>query len=69
MFERFGVFRAVVWHTPTSTRQIVSRFDNRVFLIDTGMLASAYRGQPSALELSWRGVTAIYLAEREPILP
>ena len=69
VLDRFGVSRAVAGHTPTSTRRIVSRFDNRVFLIDTGMLASTYRGQPSALELSERGVTAVYLAGREPIVP
>ena len=69
VLDRFGVSRAVAGHTPTSTRRIVSRFDNRVFLIDTGMLASAYRGQPSALEFSDRGVTAVYLAGREPIVP
>lgn len=69
VLDRFGVKRAVAGHTPTSTRRIVSRFDNRVFLIDTGMLTSVYRGQPAALELSERGVTAIYLAGREPIVP
>ena len=69
VLDRFGVSRAVAGHTPTSTRRIVSRFDNRVFLIDTGMLASVYRGQPSALELSDRGVTAVYLSGREPIVP
>jgi len=47
----------------------VSRFDNRVFLIDTGMLAGAYQGQPSALEFSHRGTTAVYLSGREPIVP
>lgn len=69
VFDRFGVTRAVAGHTPTSTRRIVSRFDNRLFLIDTGMLTTVYRGQPAALELSERGVTAIYLAGREPIVP
>lgn len=69
VLDRFDVSRVVVGHTPTSTRRIVPRFDNRVFLIDTGMLASAYRGQPAALEFSGRRVTAIYLDEREPILP
>ena len=69
VLRRFGVSRAVAGHTPTSTRRIVSRFDNRMFLIDTGMLASAYQGQPAALEFSDRGTTAIYLSGREPIVP
>ena len=62
VLNRFGVSRAVAGHTPTATHRIVSRFDNRGFLIDTGMLASAYhQGQPSALEFSDRGTTAVYL--------
>ena len=69
LFNRFGVARAVVGHTLTSARQIIPRFDSRVFLIDTGMLATVYRGQPSALELSASGVTAIYLGERRPLAP
>jgi hypothetical protein len=69
VLDRFGVSRAVAGHTPTSTRRIVSRFDNRVFLVDTGMLASAYHTQPSAVEFFGRGVNAVYLAGREPIVP
>lgn len=49
---RLGVERVVVGHTPTPTREIVNRFNGQVWMIDTGMLASVYRGKPRALELA-----------------
>ena len=36
-----------------------------MFLIDTGMLASVYAGEPSALQIEAGRVTAVYLDERE----
>ncbi len=67
VLERFGVSRVVVGHSVTASRRITARFDGQVFLIDTGMLTSVYRGQPSALELADETVTAIYLGDREPL--
>ena len=64
VLERFGVDRAVVGHTVTPSRQITQRFGGRVFLIDTGMLASAYSGGPSALEITDTRVSALYLDRR-----
>ena len=46
-------------------RRITPRFDAGVFLIDTGMLASVYAGEPSALQIEAGRVTAVYLDERE----
>lgn len=69
VLRRFGASRVVVGHSVTASRRITARFDGQVFLIDTGMLTSAYRGRPSALELADETVTAIYLGEREPLLP
>ena len=69
VLQRFGVSRVVVGHSVTASRRITARFDGQVFLIDTGMLKSTYRGNPSALELDNETVTAIYLGEREPLLP
>ena len=43
-----GVSRVVVGHTPTPTRTVVSRFNGRVVLLDTGMLQSYFKGRPSA---------------------
>jgi hypothetical protein len=62
------VDRMVVGHTPQSTGRITPRFDNRVFLIDTGMLESVYAGRPSALEIADGTVTAIYLDDRHELV-
>jgi len=66
--ERYGVTRIVVGHTPPPTRLITARFDNRVFLIDTGMLTGHYSGRASALEIVGKQVTAVYLDRREPLV-
>ena len=44
-----GAERVVIGHTPTQTREVLARHDGRVIEIDTGMLASAYRGSGHAL--------------------
>ena len=67
LLERFGVARAVVGHSVTPSRRITGRVAERVFLIDTGMLESVYRGRASALELLDGRVTAIYPGERIPL--
>ena len=59
--------RAVVGHTVTPSRRIEARFDDRVFLIDTGMLSDVYQGRASALEFSDSGATAIYVDDRVPL--
>lgn len=64
LLDRFGVRRAVVGHTVTPSRQIEPRFEDRVFLIDTGMLASTYQGRASAIEISDAGAMAVYLDDR-----
>ncbi len=66
--EQYGVTRIVVGHTPPPTRLITARFDNRVFLIDTGMLTGHYSGRASALEIVGNQVTAVYLDRREPLV-
>lgn len=63
--ERYDVTRMVVAHTPQANGQIRGRFGDRVFLIDTGMLA----GTPSALEIHGDRVTAVYLDRRVPLVP
>ena len=60
VLEHYGATRVVVGHTVTGSRRIAPRFGDRVFLIDTGMLLSAYQGRASALELNGGEVTAIY---------
>ena len=69
LFERLGVHRLVVGHSVMRDARIRARLDARVFLIDTGMLASEYRGRPSALELHGPTVTALYLDGRDQLAP
>lgn len=56
----------VVGHTIPSTFRITPRFSGRIYLIDTGMLSSHYKGgRPSALEIDGGVFTAIYLDRTE----
>lgn len=47
--EAIGAERVVIGHTPTMTRQVLSRLGGRVVEIDTGMLNAYYRGSGNAL--------------------
>jgi len=61
LLAAFGVARFVVGHTPQAGGKIGIRFDNHVFLIDTGMLAGYVPGGgASALEIVGDKVTPIY---------
>lgn len=52
----------VVGHTPQRDGQIRTRFDGKVFLIDTGMLAGYFPGgRASALDIRGERFTAVYL--------
>ena len=44
----------------TPTRRVASRFDGRVILLDTGMLAEAYQGRPAALVIEGGRIGASY---------
>ena len=61
----------VVGHTPQKNGRIRPRFDDRVFLIDTGMLNTYFPGgRPSALEIGHDGeIAAQYLDERIVLHP
>jgi hypothetical protein len=60
-----GVRAAIAGHTPRSSAAIEERWNRKVFLIDTGMLASHYGGRPSALEFSGGEVRAVYPAVKQ----
>jgi len=63
-----GARRIVVAHTTTQDGRIDSRFDNRVFVIDTGS-GPAYGGRIAALEVSRDGgVRAIYPTTSEVLV-
>ena len=47
--KALNVKRVVVGHTVTPTGRVATRFDGRVIMLDTGMLRSAYQGNPAAL--------------------
>jgi hypothetical protein len=64
LLDRYGASRFVAGHSVQRGRGIVSRFDHRLFLIDTGMLARVYNGRASALEISGSTITAVYPDQR-----
>lgn len=59
----FGAERIAVGHTP-QPGEIRSRFDGRVYLIDTAMAYPELGGRASALEIDGDRVTAVYPNER-----
>ena len=65
MLARLKARYIVNGHNVSSKSDIIARFNNRVFLIDTGMLHKAYDGRPSALEIQDGRFTA-YFADGEP---
>jgi hypothetical protein len=60
LLTKYGAKRFVTGHTPQQSRSITVRFGGRAILIDTGMLASVYKGRASALEIVGDKLTAIY---------
>jgi hypothetical protein len=60
LLTKYGARRFVTGHTPQANRSINLRFGGRAVLIDTGMLASYYKGRASALEIDGDKLTAIY---------
>ncbi len=69
LLDRYRARVLVLGHTPSADGRIRRRFGGRVFLIDTGMLASHYpRGRPAALEIEGASVTAVYLDDRVPLV-
>jgi hypothetical protein len=64
-----GAKKMVGGHTVQHEGRIETRFDGRVFLIDTGMLSSVYEGgQPSALIIENGRFKAVYTDGSEEIL-
>jgi hypothetical protein len=63
LLKKYKVKRFVTGHTPQPTGRITVRFNNSVFLIDTGMLDGKFypNGRASALEIKGDTVTPIYV--------
>jgi hypothetical protein len=68
MLARLKIGYIVAGHTVRPKGVITRHFDNRVFLIDTGMLKSVYAGKASALEIQEGRFTAYYAGEKPQIL-
>jgi 3',5'-cyclic AMP phosphodiesterase CpdA len=67
LLTKYNAQRFVTGHTPQQTGRITSRFGGRAVLIDTGMLASYYKGRPAALEIVGDKLTGIYEEGRLPV--
>ncbi len=69
IMARLKVHQIVAAHTITGTRRITSRFANRVFLIDTGMVfEEKHEGRASALEIQNGQFTAYYSSGEQQVL-
>jgi hypothetical protein len=66
---KLGADRVAVGHSVTPTRRVTSRFDGRVILLDTGMFAAAYQGQPSALVIEGGKPSAAYADQPGLLFP
>lgn len=66
---KLGAARVVVGHSVTPTRRVTSRFGGRVILLDTGMLAAAYQGRPSALVIEGASLGAAYADQPGMLFP
>lgn len=61
--------RLVIGHTPTRNHQATERMDGLVICLDTGMLESYYKGQPSALILDKGDLYVHYAGNPEKVKP
>jgi Calcineurin-like phosphoesterase len=68
MLARLKIGYIVAGHTVRPKGVITQRFDNRVFLIDTGMLKSVFAGNASALEIQDGRFTACYAGAKPQVL-
>jgi len=61
LLRRLNVTRLVIAHTPQLPGRMTTHFDNRVVVIDTGMLSTFFKGgKASALQIAGDTLTAIY---------
>jgi hypothetical protein len=66
--QQLGPVRFVVGHTQPETREVTARFDNRVFLIDTGLSSVYDGGRPSALEIQDGRYVALTLQNQKVLV-
>lgn len=68
MLKRLKAVHIVMGHTVVSRQAITPRFDDHVFLIDTGMLTSYFHGRPSAIQIQDGSFTAVYADGDQQVL-
>jgi len=51
MLKRLGALYIVAGHSVVADKDVATRFDSRVFLLDTGMQKDSYAGRATALEI------------------
>ena len=63
LLKKYKAKRFVTGHTPQPNGRITARFNDTVFLIDTGMLDGKFypNGRASALEIKGDTVTPMYV--------
>ncbi len=64
-----GANRLVIGHSPTINREVLERFDGRVFEIDTGMLKKSYNGSGHALIIEGDSVLVVSESSGNPEPP
>lgn len=68
LLARWNADRLVVAHTVSRDFKVRQRLGGRLFLIDTGMLTSVYKGTGAALAFAGAGVTVFYGDGRRDVL-
>lgn len=59
--DNLGAERVVVGHTPTNDRRVHQIRDQRIIMLDTGMVAAPYDGRPAALIIAKGDIEVLYL--------
>ncbi len=68
MMKRLKAQYLVAAHTVSQKHDISTHLENRVFLIDTGMLTSYFGGRGSALIIEGETIKAVYLGGESQVL-
>ena len=67
--DNLGAARVVVGHTPTADRRVHKLRNDRLVMLDTGMLVGSYQGRPAALIIEGDTMEVQYLNPTERLQP
>lgn len=67
--DNLGAARVVVGHTPTADRRVHKLRNDRLVMLDTGMLVGSYQGRPAALIIESDTMEVQYLNPTERLQP